>query len=68
MLEIGVSKGGLLDMWRDYLGPDAMIFGIDIDPRGSALGGRSRQVRIGSPDAPVCLAEGVRETAPLTPL
>jgi len=43
-------------------------FGIDTDPRGSALGGRSGQVRIGSPDAPVCLAEGVRETAPLTPL
>jgi hypothetical protein len=32
ILEIGVSKGGSLDMWRHYFGPDAVIYGIDIDP------------------------------------
>ncbi|MEG7660787.1 hypothetical protein, partial [Listeria monocytogenes] len=31
-LEIGVYKGGSLEMWRSYFGPEAMIFGIDIDP------------------------------------
>ena len=30
-LEIGVSKGGSLQMWRAYFGKDAIIFGIDID-------------------------------------
>jgi hypothetical protein len=32
MLEIGVSKGGSLKMWRQYLHPDSVIVGIDIDP------------------------------------
>ncbi len=47
-LEIGVSKGGSLDMWRAYFGPDATIFGIDVDPACAGLNGRSAQVRIGS--------------------
>lgn len=31
MLEIGVYKGGSLQMWRDYFGIKASIIGIDID-------------------------------------
>jgi hypothetical protein len=31
-LEIGVSKGGSLQMWQRYFGPLARIVGIDIDP------------------------------------
>ena len=31
-LEIGVLFGGSLDMWRAYLGEEASIFGIDINP------------------------------------
>ena len=30
--EIGVFKGGSLEMWKRYLGPFARIVGIDIDP------------------------------------
>ena len=45
-LEIGVSKGGSLTMWRKYFGLDAVIFGIDIDPACAALDGQSGQVRI----------------------
>lgn len=30
-LEIGVWKGGSLQMWRQYLGPSALIVGIDIE-------------------------------------
>ena len=30
--EIGVFKGGSLQMWKRYLGPFARIIGIDIDP------------------------------------
>jgi hypothetical protein len=32
VLEIGVYSGGSLDMWRDYFGPRATIYGVDIEP------------------------------------
>ncbi len=32
VLEIGVYKGGSLQMWKDYFGSGARIVGIDIDP------------------------------------
>ena len=32
LLEIGIYAGGSLDMWRDYLGPSAELYGVDIDP------------------------------------
>jgi 23S rRNA U2552 (ribose-2'-O)-methylase RlmE/FtsJ len=60
-LEIGVSKGGSLQMWRSYFGPDAVIFGIDIDPACAAFDGQSGQVRIGSQDDPDFLASVVAE-------
>jgi Methyltransferase domain len=47
-LEIGVSKGGSLAMWRRYFGPEAKIFGIDIDPICAQLDGINAEVRIGS--------------------
>ena len=48
MLEIGVSKGGSLRLWRNYLGADAIIFGIDIDPGCAVYDGQDASVRIGS--------------------
>ncbi|MCP9275301.1 class I SAM-dependent methyltransferase [Mycolicibacterium sp. CAU 1645] len=32
MLELGVFRGGSLRMWREYLHPQSVIVGIDIDP------------------------------------
>ena len=32
LLEIGVARGGSLQMWRRYLHQDTVIVGIDIDP------------------------------------
>lgn len=32
LVEIGVQGGGSLEMWGKYLGPDARIIGIDLDP------------------------------------
>lgn len=60
-LEIGVSKGGSLDMWRGYFGPDAVIFGVDIDPACAAFDGKSGQVRIGSQDDPAFMSAVVAE-------
>ncbi len=60
-LEIGVSKGGSLQMWRKYFGPDAVIFGIDINSDCKKLDGLSGQVRIGSQADPEFLASVVKE-------
>ncbi|HMH33204.1 MAG TPA: hypothetical protein VK543_09260, partial [Puia sp.] len=32
ILEIGVLHGGSLQMWKEYFGPKAKIYGIDINP------------------------------------
>ena len=61
MLEIGVSKGGSLQMWRRFLGDDAVLFGIDINPDCTALDGQSAQVRIGSQTDPAFLKAVVEE-------
>jgi hypothetical protein len=47
-LEIGVSHGGSLEMWRSYFGQDAVIFGVDLNPACAAFDGEAGQVRIGS--------------------
>lgn len=33
LLEIGVSNGGSLQIWKKYFGPNVKVVGIDIDPR-----------------------------------
>ena len=50
MLEVGVFKGGSLELWRDYLGPSATIFGIDINPACAEYVSPPNVVRIGSQD------------------
>lgn len=50
MLEIGVFKGGSLELWRDYFGPSATIFGVDINPDCKNFVDAPNQVRIGSQD------------------
>jgi len=52
MLEIGVAGGGSLAMWRAYLGPEARIVGLDIDPACSAHATEGIEIVIGSQDDP----------------
>jgi hypothetical protein len=47
VLEFGVSQGGSLQMWREYFGEDAMIYGVDIDPACAELTGPNIEVLIG---------------------
>ena len=61
MLEIGTWRGGSLAMWRDYFGPEAVIFGIDINPRCKDYDGEAAQVRIGSQADPAFLASVIEE-------
>lgn len=60
-LEIGVSKGGSLQMWRKYFGDDAIIFGIDINPDCEKFNGLAGQVRIGSQTDEIFLESVVKE-------
>jgi cephalosporin hydroxylase len=46
-IEIGVSKGGSLQLWKRYLGPFARIIGLDIDPACKAVEEEQISVRIG---------------------
>lgn len=50
MLEIGVARGGSLQMWRRYLHPESTIVGVDIDSTTKQFDDPSRRVhvRIGS--------------------
>ena len=47
ILEIGVQKGGSLEIWRSIFGEQAKIFGVDIDPNCATLG-LDAEIRIGS--------------------
>ena len=61
LLEIGVARGGSLELWRKYLGPQATIFGIDVDPRCVDRVDPPNHVRIGSQDDPAFLRAVVEE-------
>jgi hypothetical protein len=47
ILEIGIYSGGSLDMWADYFGADAKIYGADIAPECKAYEGAQVRVFIG---------------------
>jgi hypothetical protein len=47
ILEIGIYSGGSLDMWRDYFGSSATIYGVDIEPACRAYERPGTHVLIG---------------------
>jgi len=61
MLEIGVFGGGSLDMWRAYLGPDAQIVGVDINPDCKKFESEGIEIFIGSQDDPKLMNEILRK-------
>lgn len=48
LLEIGVNRGGSLELWRKYFGTDASIHGIDINPKAADRSPPDTVVHIGS--------------------
>lgn len=48
ILEIGVSQGGSLQMWKEYFGDKAKIYGIDINPLCKNLEEENIKIFIGS--------------------
>ena len=61
LLEIGVAEGGSLNLWREYFGDKAVIYGIDVDPRCASLPNVKAEVRIGSQTDPGFLSSVVEE-------
>ncbi len=64
MLEIGVAKGGSLQMWKHYFGEKAVIVGIDIDGTCKQYEEDNVYVRIGSQDDPDFLKKACEEFGP----
>jgi len=65
VLEFGVSHGGSLQMWRDYFGPEATIYGVDIDPRCAELAGPGTRIFIGDQEDRDFLRSIVDEVGPV---
>ena len=66
MLEIGVFRGGSLRMWREYLHPESVVVGIDINTDCGRFDDPSNNVhvRIGSQDDAGFLHEVAAEFGP----
>jgi len=47
-MEIGVYQGGSLQMWKNYFGPKARIYGVDINPKCKSLEEEQISIFIGS--------------------
>jgi hypothetical protein len=47
VVEFGVSQGGSLQMWKQYFGPNAKIYGIDINPHCKKLEEKQIEIFIG---------------------
>lgn len=48
ILEIGISHGGSLQMWRKYFGEDANIFAVDVNPECKRFEEGKTRIFIGS--------------------
>lgn len=63
-MEIGVQRGGSLDLWRSYFGPGSRIVGLDIDPDCAALAGEGISIYIGDQADGALLRRIVAECGP----
>lgn len=59
ILELGVSRGGSLEIWRKYFGPQARIVGIDIDPACASRVDPENIVMIGDQSDPAVLGAAI---------
>jgi len=51
-LEIGILDGGSLFMWRDFLGDNARIIGVDLNPEAAKWRGHGFEIYIGNQSNP----------------
>lgn len=65
ILEIGVFQGGSLQMWKNYFGPKAKIYGIDIDPKCKEYEEENIKILIGSQSDKKFLQKVKQEIPPI---
>ena len=65
ILEIGISHGGSLQMWRKYFGEQATIFAVDINPECAKFLDTNTKIFIGSQEDEVFLNELKNQLPPL---
>lgn len=63
MIEFGVWQGGSLQMWKHFFGPEATIYGVDIDPRCATLGEENITIIMGNQEDRDSL-RGIKDTLP----
>ncbi len=63
ILEIGIYQGGSLQMWKNYFGEKATIYGLDINPRCKELEEENIKIFIGSQSDRKFLRE-IKESIP----
>ena len=65
ILEIGVYQGGSLQMWKDYFGAQAEIYGIDLNPTCKKYEEESIKILVGSQSDRVFLQKLKNEIPPI---
>lgn len=64
MLEIGVFRGGSLQMWKEYFKEDSLVVGIDIDPQCKSYEEEGIKICIGSQNDPEFLKAVAKKYGP----
>jgi hypothetical protein len=64
VLEIGVYQGGSLDLWEHYLGPGAVLVGVDINESAVRMADPRRTILLGDQSDPEFLRSVVHEHGP----
>jgi hypothetical protein len=65
LVEIGIDRGGSLQLWRTFLGPQVRVIGVDIDPACKAFEEDGIEVLIGDQGDPEFLAELAAHAGPI---
>ncbi len=65
MLEIGVERGGSLEMWRQYFGGSARIYGLDVNPAARRHEDIATRIFIGDQADRGGLRDMLAQTGPL---
>lgn len=61
VVEFGVSQGGSLQMWKEYFGPKAKIFGIDINPHCKKFEDEQVEIFIGDQEDRIFLKSLIKK-------
>ena len=64
-LEIGVWKGGSIQMWQDYFGKDSLFIGIDVDQKCKEYESDNVKIEIGNQNDQDFLLEVINKYGPV---